>query len=153
MVGRRWDVDITRPIDFAEPNWAERLRKFARQKGEQQPGWSVDYFAFLRGLYREMAGLVVGRVWWDHWLIWKARQARADVVDASEVVTAIHQNHNYGYHPAGAAGCGTTSRRGETTSWQAARGICSPWMTRHTFWERADRGGTTGASGRRHGGG
>jgi len=104
MVGRRWDVDITEPIDFAAPNWAERVRKVARERGEQQPGWSVDYFAFLRGLYEEMAGLVVGRVWWDHWLIWKARQARADVVDASEVVTAIHQNHNYGYHPAGAAG-------------------------------------------------
>jgi hypothetical protein len=27
-----------------------------------------------------------------------------DVVDVSEQVTAVHQNHGYGYHPAGAAG-------------------------------------------------
>src|SRR5258705_5206050 len=51
-----------------------------------------------------MPALVIGRVWWDHWLVWKAREAGAAVVDASEVVTAIHQNHDYAYHPAGAAG-------------------------------------------------
>src|SRR5207249_1152179 len=44
------------------------------------------------------------RVVWDQWLVWKAQQEGAMVVDASEAVMAIHQNHDYGYHPAGKAG-------------------------------------------------
>ncbi len=104
MVGRRWDTDIIEPLDFCAPGWAKSAEAFARGHGVQQPGWSIDYFAFPRRLYAEMPGLVVGRVWWDHWLVWKARQERAAVVDVSNVVTAIHQNHNYGYHPEGAKG-------------------------------------------------
>jgi hypothetical protein len=104
MVGRRWDTDIRESLDFGDSRWADQVKRFARERGELQAGWSVDYFAFRRGLYAEMPQFVIGRVWWDHWLVWKARNAGADVVDASSQVTAIHQNHNYGYHPAGAHG-------------------------------------------------
>jgi len=104
MVGRRWDTDIAEPLNFADAEWERRTEALARERGEQQPGWSIDYFAFPRGLYAEMPTLVIGRVWWDHWLVWKAREQGADVVDASEVVTAIHQNHGYGYHAQGARG-------------------------------------------------
>lgn len=107
MVGRRWDADITHLVDFAAADASEQLRLFARAHGVQREPHSVDYFAFPRGLYRDMPPLVVGRIWWDHWLIWKARQERADVIDASEIVTAIHQNHTYGYHPGGAKGVWT----------------------------------------------
>jgi len=104
MVGRRWDTDISEPVDFADAGWVGRTEALARGRGVQQPRWSIDYFGFPRGLYAEMPALVIGRVWWDHWLVWKAREQGEAVVDASEVVTAIHQNHDYGYHPAGAKG-------------------------------------------------
>ena len=67
----------------------------------------MDYFAFRRGLYAKMPELVIGRVWWDHWLVWKARMESAAVVDVSPIVTAIHQNHDYAYHPVGAKGVWT----------------------------------------------
>jgi len=104
MVGRRWDTDVAEPLDFANAEWVRRAAALAHERGARQPGWSIDYFAFPRGLYSEMPALVIGRVWWDHWLVWKAREQGADVVDASEAVTAIHQNHGYGYHPQGARG-------------------------------------------------
>ena len=104
MVGRRWDTDIAEPLDFADAEWERRAEALAHERGAQQPGSSIDYFAFPRGLYAEMPALVIGRVWWDHWLVWKAREQGAEVVDASEAVTAIHQNHGYGYHPQGARG-------------------------------------------------
>ena len=104
MVGRRWDTDITGPLDFVDAEWDKRAEGLARERGVQQAGWSIDYFAFSRGLYGEMPALVIGRIWWDHWLVWKAREQGAEVVDASEVVTAIHQNHGYAYHPQGAHG-------------------------------------------------
>ncbi len=104
VVGRRWDTDITEPLDFADAAWQRRAEALAHERGVQQPGWSIDYFAFPRGLYAQMPALVIGRVWWDHWLVWKAREQGAEVVDASEVVTAIHQNHGYAYHPQGVHG-------------------------------------------------
>jgi hypothetical protein len=119
MVGRRWDTDIREALEFA-PEWEKRAKVLARERGVQQPGWSVDYFAFRRGLYEEMPALVIGRVWWDHWLVWKAREAGAAVVDASEVVTAIHQNHDYGYHPAGAKGVWTDEQAKK--NWDLAGG-------------------------------
>ena len=47
---------------------------------------------------------VVGRVHWDHWLVWKARECKHPVIDVSPVVIAVHQNHDYGYHPQGRQG-------------------------------------------------
>ena len=113
MVGRRWDTEIREALDFGAAEWGARVRELAHERGVRQPGWSVDYFAFRRGLYREMPALVIGRVWWDHWLVWKAREEGAAVVDASEVVTAIHQNHDYAYHPAGAKGVWTDEQAKE----------------------------------------
>ena len=113
MVGRRWDTDIREALDFGDPRWSARVKELAHEQGLQQPGWSVDYFAFRRGFYGQMPALVIGRVWWDHWLVWKARAEGAAVVDVSEVVTAIHQNHDYAYHPAGAAGVWTDEQAKE----------------------------------------
>jgi len=118
MVGRRWDTDIREALDFGNPAggdaaWSTRVKELARKEGVQQPGWSIDYFAFRRGFYGEIPALVIGRVWWDHWLVWKAREEGAAVVDASEVVTAIHQNHDYGYHPTGAKGVWTDEQAKE----------------------------------------
>ncbi|PYT56993.1 MAG: hypothetical protein DMG35_21115 [Acidobacteria bacterium] len=107
MVGRRWDMDIPEPIDFHGPRAADRLRELALQEGVRRGPDAVDYFAFPRGLYSEIPPLVVGRIWWDHYLVWKARDLGADVVDVSSQVTAIHQNHDYGYHPGGAQGVWT----------------------------------------------
>jgi hypothetical protein len=68
------------------------------------PDW-IDYFVFTRGLYGpDIPPLVIGRVFWDNWLLWKARNSGAPVVDASEAVIAVHQNHDYRYHPQGKAG-------------------------------------------------
>ena len=113
MVGRRWDTEMREALDFSAKEWSTRLRELAHEQGVRQPGWSIDYFAFRRGLYRQMPALVIGRVWWDHWLVWKAREEGVAVVDASDVVTAIHQNHDYAYHPAGAKGVWTDGQAEE----------------------------------------
>ncbi|MGH9744588.1 MAG: hypothetical protein ACRD59_00585 [Candidatus Acidiferrales bacterium] len=105
MVGQRWDTDIRNPIDFDEPEWQVRLRQQARFANHQRPPHWIDYFAFSRGLYlRNAPALVIGRPGWDNWLLWKARASGAAVVDASSAVLAVHQNHDYSYHPDGEAG-------------------------------------------------
>jgi hypothetical protein len=104
MVGRRWDSDISAPIDFSDSGWEEKLREFVMREGVQRLYYNIDYFAFSKGIYTDIPPLAIGRVWWDHWLIWKASQQRTAVIDASDVVLAMHQNHDYAYHPEGLKG-------------------------------------------------
>jgi hypothetical protein len=104
MIGRRWDVDVTDPIDFGRADWQDGLVERARREGFQRLHYNIDYFVFRRGLYREIPDLVIGRNWWDQWLVWQAGAAGAAVVDASDAVCAVHQNHDYAYHPQGMTG-------------------------------------------------
>ncbi len=104
MVGRRWDTDITEPIDFAHGNWERSTRQLAIEKGFQRLYYNIDYFGFTRGIYKDIPALAIGRRWWDQWAVWKAAMEKAAVVDASDVVIAVHQNHDYSYHPQGMQG-------------------------------------------------
>jgi len=104
MVGRRWDTPLIQAVDFGATGWDAQLRDFAMRSGKLQLPYAVDYFAFSRGLYRDLPPFAVGRVHWDHWLVWKARSMRVPVVDASADVLAIHQNHDYAYHSGGLPG-------------------------------------------------
>jgi hypothetical protein len=105
MIGRRWDLDIAEPLEFGQVNWESPLRALALQRGRQRPSDWIDYFVFSRGLYhKKIPPFVIGRPGWDNWLVWYARAAGACVVDASKVVVAVHQNHDYSYHPDGKSG-------------------------------------------------
>ena len=104
MVGRRWDTDITQPIDFENPHWEIETKRLALRSGTQQIHAFVDYFCFRKGLYQEIPPLVVGRNYWDHWLVWKALNTPVPVIDCSRSVVAVHQNHDYAYSPGGSAG-------------------------------------------------
>jgi len=101
MVGRRTDVKITAAIAFHDGGWRERLRRQVEAEGELQIARSIDYFVFSRGLYPAMPPLAIGRFHWDNWLLWKARSLHAAVVDASSMVLAVHQNHDYSHAPYG----------------------------------------------------
>jgi hypothetical protein len=104
MVGRRWDTNIAEPIDFSRSDWQELAIARARSQGVQRSYNCVDFFLYPRGLYPEIPPLVIGRNWWDQWLVWKARDSGVAIVNVSDVVTIIHQNHDYRYHPQGITG-------------------------------------------------
>jgi len=104
MAGRRWDLDVTEALEFDDPGWVSALLNRAARQGVQRAGDWIDYFAFSRGLFTDIPALVIGRVGWDNWLVWRARAQGALLVDASQSVFAVHQNHDYGYHPQGKDG-------------------------------------------------
>ena len=105
MVGRRCDVDITQQWDFSKPEWGERLRSMARERGKLRPAQWIDYFVFPRGLLsRQVPPFAVGRPGYDNWLLWKVRSIGVPVVDVTQVVLAIHQNHDYSHHLGGQKG-------------------------------------------------
>ena len=113
MVGRRWDTEITEAVDFARAEWQTELRRLAMREGRQRTAEWIDYFAFTRGLYGAEMPAFVLRVFWDNWLVWKALEEKKAVVDASRVVVAVHQNHDYSYHPKGKQGVWSGDEAGQ----------------------------------------
>ena len=104
MIGQRWDADITKPINFMDSKWDSDLRLYVQKTGSRQAMHYIDYFTFCRGTYDGMPPFLLGRSWWDHWLIWKALSQDVPVIDCSSVVMAVHQNHPHTYHPQGKQG-------------------------------------------------
>ena len=96
MVGRRTDLGIVDRLDFGE-GWEARLRDRALHEGRLHSHEAIDYFVFRRGLWGEIPPLAVGRASFDNWLVRRARDAGAAVVDATPSVLAIHQDHDYAH--------------------------------------------------------
>jgi len=47
FVARRWDVDITEPINFRNAGWTDRLRGLARTRGVQRDEFWIDLFLWI----------------------------------------------------------------------------------------------------------
>lgn len=105
MVGLRWDLVLNEPLNFDDPQWEAHLRKRLAERGKlHPPGGGGDYFIFPRGLFEDIPPFAIGRTAWDNWLIYRAREVKAAVIDATTAFTNIHQNHDYSHHPQGTAG-------------------------------------------------
>lgn len=96
LCGRRWDVNVTERVDFGDPDWVTALISKATLHGL---GGS-DYFGFRKGTV-DMPPFLVGRGGWDNWLIYAIRMSGAPVIDATETITALHQNHDYSHSAEG----------------------------------------------------
>ncbi len=95
MVGRRWNVNVREVWDFASADWESDLRSFMMQNGELQGPNSLDCFVFPRGMYPDVPPFAIGRLAWDNWLVYQALAMGVPVVDASAVMTIVHQKHGY----------------------------------------------------------
>jgi hypothetical protein len=104
LVGQRWDLDLTELLDYDDPTWESRLRSTVAERGSLHLQWGIDYFVFTQGLWGEIPPFAIGRTAWDNWLIYRARSLGAPVVDATQVITAVHQNHDYAHHSQGKTG-------------------------------------------------
>ena len=104
MIGQCWDTTLDWTIDFDDRRWRDRLRELVATTVRTRGRWSIDYFAFPSGLYREVRPFAIGRGGFDNWLVWRARELGATVVDATTAVTAIHQRHDYAHVSGGQDG-------------------------------------------------
>ena len=100
MSGQRWNVDIEHDWDYSE-TWESRLRAQVKQHGRLYTPSGMDYFVFPRNLEIEFPPFSVGRIGWDNWFVSYARKHRIAVVDATQMVMAVHQNHEYAHIPTG----------------------------------------------------
>lgn len=101
MIGRRWDIDIQDPINFDDEYWETNLRLRVAREGRQHGEWGIDYFAFPRGLWKNIPPFAWGRLAWDNWLVADALAQGIPVIDATAVLTVVHQNHDRSHYNGG----------------------------------------------------
>jgi hypothetical protein len=100
LLGRRWDMDISEPMGFTA-DWEMALRAKVEKVGALHRPAGSDYFVFPRACYRALPDFAVGRAGWDNWMIYEARRQHWDVIDGTESIMAVHQNHDYSHLPGG----------------------------------------------------
>ncbi|MBN2105984.1 MAG: hypothetical protein JW832_01050 [Deltaproteobacteria bacterium] len=101
LAGQRWDMHIDHPLDFHDAAWETKLRYRLGKDAVLHTPDGIDYFVFSHGLWGKIPPFAIGRPAYDNWLIYRARARRAAVIDATPVITAIHQNHDYSHAPNG----------------------------------------------------
>ncbi len=100
VVGQRWDLDVTAPLDFPQ-GWPHLLRERTLRDGRLHPPAGSDYFIYPRGLFADMPSFAIGRAGWDNWMIYHARKQGWAAIDATPDVMVVHQNHDYAHLPGG----------------------------------------------------
>lgn len=100
LVGQRWDLDVRRLVDYSN-GWADRLRMDVRTRGRLHAPAGSDYFIYPRHQFTKLPDFAIGRAGWDNWMIYQARQQGWPVIDATDSVTVIHQDHDYSHLPGG----------------------------------------------------
>jgi len=104
IIGRRWDMDITKSVDFSNPDWELNIHRQIVKYGSLHGRAGFDYFVFPRGMYCHIPPFAIGRTAWDNWFVYDARMLKAPVIDATQAIVAVHQNHDYSHNPEGTAG-------------------------------------------------
>ena len=89
IVGECWD---TRIADAVAPDTIQ-WNAHGRKRGAD----AIDYFVYSRDLYGSLPPFAIGRTVFDNWLVWRARDLGATVVDATSTVRALHQDHSYAH--------------------------------------------------------
>ncbi|PKN32948.1 MAG: hypothetical protein CVU61_15730 [Deltaproteobacteria bacterium HGW-Deltaproteobacteria-19] len=93
LTGLRRNVDIREEINFTNGSEAEEFL-CAVKSNASIDHVGLDYFVFPRGSYRDVKPFAVGRAFLDAWFLYKASIEGLRLIDGTQVVTALHQNHS-----------------------------------------------------------
>jgi hypothetical protein len=95
VLAQRTDIDINEAWNFDAEDWEADLKSLLVQKGKLHAPSGIDFFCFPRGMYSDVPPFAIGRLYWDNWLVWRARTQGSPIVDITEAVLIAHQNHGY----------------------------------------------------------
>lgn len=96
LTGRRYNLVLNRELKF-EKNWEAKLKKQIKNDTRLYRFGALDYFVFPKNINLNMPPFAIGRTAWDNWIVYKARVMRLPVIDASYLITVIHQEHDYSH--------------------------------------------------------
>jgi hypothetical protein len=97
LVARRHDVEVREPIDFGD-GWSRRASALVAA-GRLHSEGGIDLFMYRRGQYEQMPPFAIGRSAYDNWLLWSSVASGVPLIDATDRVILLHQNHDYSHAP------------------------------------------------------
>ncbi|MGH9726530.1 MAG: hypothetical protein ACRD41_15820 [Candidatus Acidiferrales bacterium] len=127
LVGRRTTLDIKELLVF-ENGWESKLRARVKERGHLDNNTAIDYFVFRPSLWGKIPAFAIGRPCYDNWLLYQASHLGASVVEMTELITVVHQDHSRA-HPAGVEGL----RRGPEG--QRNLTLAGGYTHGHTIWD------------------
>ena len=87
--------EVRQAIDFSSLNWADDLMRQARSAGTLHGPSGLDYWVFPRSTGFQPPPFCVGRPAMDSWLVFRSKQLGIPVLDATDAIAIIHQEHGY----------------------------------------------------------
>ena len=100
VIGRRWDTLVTEALEIT-PGWGVEFQAGTIASAKLHRAAGSDYFMFPRGEFTDIPPFAVGRAGWDNWMIYKARWEGMALIDATNAIQVIHQNHDFSHLPNG----------------------------------------------------
>tara|TARA_X000001036_G_scaffold354827_1_gene336524 strand:+ start:672 stop:1532 length:861 start_codon:yes stop_codon:yes gene_type:complete len=101
LIGRRNDINLKSKINFSDKENLKLIWRDAKKSASLHGIWGIDYFVFTKNTWGDIPDFAIGRFMYDNWLIWEARRRHIPVIDASNELFILHQNHGYnskGFH-------------------------------------------------------
>ena len=98
-MNQRWTWEIDPRGEAGEPRWEFRLKKYTGTFGRLHGIAGIDWFLHRPGLWGKQCSnipddLVLGRGYWDNFLVGDAVLSGHDVIDCTLTVTTVHQGHH-----------------------------------------------------------
>lgn len=94
LIGGRTNINCDNPLP---PDWPTALAETARKENATPTRWGSDYFVFTKGYYPEIKPFILGRFYWDNWLIYEGRRLDKPVVNITPTYVCYHPHHDYGH--------------------------------------------------------
>ena len=100
LAGQRCDLKVEHALKFRN-GWEKELKVDIANRGRRHSPAGSDYFIFPRACFANIPDFAIGRAGWDNWMIYKARWEHWKMIDSSEEINIIHQDHDYRHLPKG----------------------------------------------------
>lgn len=97
IIGQRYDLDVTSPIDYTDNTWEQQINFLLEEQWNGNFCGGMDYFIFPRHCLEKIPSFAVGRAGWDNWVIYHMRKRKIPVINATGYIRVIHQNHGYAH--------------------------------------------------------
>ena len=98
VVGQRLNLTAGVDFDLATGDWLASVQALYREnRMALYPASGMDYFVFPRGLWRDLAPLIIGRGGYDGALVAYCLRRSIPVIDATLDLPVLHQYHDYSH--------------------------------------------------------
>jgi hypothetical protein len=95
LLGRRWNLEVTEKINFDRNDWSNALLSRAKTDGFLHSLNGMDYWVFPKAANIYPPPFCVGRPGMDSWLVFYSKLHGIPVLDATDSIMIIHQQHDY----------------------------------------------------------